>query len=68
MLLINIHKNTEVLKEVVAERLETFWSTNKKLEDNLKPNLSNSSDKEEYVVEFDDKLDENSDSRYMSEE
>jgi hypothetical protein len=61
----------KVTKEVVAERLETFWSTNKKLEDNSKPNLSDdddSSDEEEYVVEIDDELDEDSDDGYMSEE
>jgi hypothetical protein len=61
----------KVSKEVVAERLETFWSSNKKLEENLKPNLSEddvSSDEEEYVVEIDDELDEDSDDGYMSEE
>jgi hypothetical protein len=61
----------KVSKEVIAERLETFWSTNKKLEDSLKPNLSNdnhSSDKDEYDVEIDDKLDENSDDGYTYDE
>jgi hypothetical protein len=60
-----------VLKKVITERLETFWSTNKKLEDSLKLNLSdddNSSDEEEYAVEIDDKLDANSDDGYMSDE
>jgi hypothetical protein len=61
----------KVPKEVIAERLETFWSTNKKLDDSLKPNLSDddkATDEEEYDVEIDDELDENSDDGYMSDE
>jgi hypothetical protein len=61
----------KVSKEAVAEWLETFWSSNKKLEYNLKPNLSkddDSSDEEAYIVEIDDGLDEDSDDGYMSEE
>jgi hypothetical protein len=56
-------------KEVVAEKVTYFWSSNKYLEDNSKPNLSDddSSDDEEYEVEIDDELDGNSDDEYMSD-
>jgi hypothetical protein len=54
-------------KDIVSETVDYFWSSNKSLEDNSKPNFSDddSSDDNEYDIEIDEELDGNSDNEYM---